>query len=113
MLEIVEIMGEKQTVKKQFGKYCCAIVVAVLLSFGCGLLSLQALPEVYRLEEPADAVSILDQVEIEAVNSEIAPDRTVTMTGDDPNLILRGADVTAGTVCISFAEPMDEGTFAL
>ena len=105
-------MGEKQTVKKQLGKYCCAILAAVLLSFGCALLSLHALPKVYRLEEPTDAISILDQVEIEAVNSEIAPDGTVTMTGDDPNLILRGVDVSAGTVCISFAEPMKEGSFA-
>lgn len=105
-------MGDKQTVEKKLGKYCCAILIAVLLSFGCALLSLRALPEFYRLEEPADAVSILDQVELEAVNSEIAPDGTVTMTADDPNLILRGVDVTGGTVCISLAEPMEEGSFA-
>ena len=55
------------------------------------------------------ATSVLNAVEFETVNCEMGLDGTVTMTGDDPNLILHGIELTSGTVCVSFAEPLEEG----
>lgn len=89
-------------------RYCCAIVIAVLLSLCCVALSLHALPQIYRLEEPTDAVSVLDMLDIEPVNCIMAQDGSVTMTTDDPNLILNGLDADARTVCIVFGEPIEQ-----
>lgn len=96
---------------KKYYKYCCASVVALILSIICALLSMHALPDFYQVEEPTETTSVMDQVELEAFDCEIDPSGTITMTGDDPNLYLRGLDNGIQTLCFVFTEPVNTDVY--